>query len=336
MQNILEDSRIIVNSGQKSTVTLSSRPIYVFNELDEAVKVPPMSREESQNLISQVDNRENIWLGSWPKSIQDAVLRPLFALLLGTYLRQEEKRILYSAGELISELVKHSFSQVDTNIANANRLLEKLAVLCIERSGTTILKNEVGSYDEIQMLIESRLIVENSGTIAFALPILNEWFAAQSLSKGHPLSERLLRDEKTLEKWSYPLIIFIAIFNHEQVSTILSPLCEQFPAFASQILAQGINKWRKPQYDTTLSAEFEYGNRIRSTMRAWVKGIGPLAKLIAPINDDNSLRPLGISQYDQIITFTWYHGQRTCQRSAACQIKLFCIHQNGPLLEQDI
>lgn len=309
VNNLLRDSWKIVNRQQNSTVTLASRPLPVFSRIEGEVILSSMSEEEAKSLVARIANIDTIWLGHWPRSIQDSVRRPLFALLLGTYLRNGQNSQLLSVGELIDDLVRRAFSYREDNDRNAQDLLERLAVLCIERSGTKVLKNEVGTDNEIYAIVASRLVVENSKTVGFALPILTEWFAAQSLAKGIPQPEQLLLNEQTIEKWRYPLVILVANFSHPQVSSMMSPLCARFPGFAAKVIAEGISTWGEPEYDAYLTVE-EYGERIRSTMETWVTGIGPLAELIAPANKDGTLRPLCIAQQEQHLTFAWYRGEQ--------------------------
>src|SRR5437762_1012381 len=52
----------------------------------------------------------------------------------------------------------------------------------------------------------------------------------------------------------------------------------------------------------------ESGRRIVSSMRSWLRGHGPLGRLIAPIRDDGTLYPLGIRTRSPFLEVFWYSG----------------------------
>ncbi|MFB8791800.1 MAG: hypothetical protein U7123_23890 [Potamolinea sp.] len=241
----------------------------------------------------------------WPQAVQDAIHRPLFAVLLGIYLHEVGMTVPKSLGELLSSLVERALQRQRIDIDKANHLLQKLAALSIEYGGGAVFAGDVASSAELQPLINSRLVVERGRAIGFPLPILTQWFAAQSLVTGNPEPEDLISDFEQLERWRYPLIIAIATFGDNEVSRLLRPIAENHPAFAAEIVKEGLATWFR---DVALPPPLESGRRIRIAMQAWVKGIGSLAQLIAPVREDGTLPPIGVHTDGGRLSTAWYDG----------------------------
>lgn len=89
----------------------------------------------------------------------------------------------------------------------------------------------------------------------------------------------------------------------------LAPLVEQYPALTARIVDEGLAKWSLIKDGPTLS-RIEYGQRVRQTMQSWVKGIGPLAQLVAPVREDGTLRSLGVRSLNgRDFAHYWYYGK---------------------------
>lgn len=308
--DLLNEARILVNAWRESTVVITSRPIPILVESEEAVRVPPLSDKDAYALIERFSKRAitPYVAYKWPESIHDAVHRPLFAVLLGIYLRDRNMMAPNSTGELLSNLVERSLRQARANNSNVEQL-QRLAVLSTDRSRGLVSKTEVASTSELQMLLDSGLVVEDAGTISFPLPILSQWFAAQSLAAGIPEPNDLINDPEKLERWRYPLAIFVGSFDHDRVSKLLAPLAENHPAFAAEIVNEELARtsWNYTN-KVSLPPSHECGQRIQTAMRGWVKGIGSLSKLIAPVREDGTLMPIGIKADEGGVTTAWYHG----------------------------
>lgn len=306
---ILNESRLFANTWPNSRIVLTSRPIPTFDRIEEVVHVPPLTEEEAYSLIGELAGTSvSAGIASgWPKSIRDAIRLPLFAILLGNYLGAEDMRVPRSKGELISHLVERALKQGSKDLGHVVSLLCRLAALSIDRSGSPVSSAEVAPGEDLTSLLDSGLVVEHSGTISFALPILTQWFAAKSLGKGFPSVGELLNDPQRLEAWRYPLIIFVATSSHEQVTALLEPLTRQHPGFVSSIISDALASWGLSEEVLPPPAR-ECGQRIRSAMKAWVEGIGPLAPLTAPVREDGTLLPIGIRVHGAWLIAGWHYG----------------------------
>lgn len=306
---LLNEARILVGTWPKTTMVIASRPIPGLAEAEETIQVPRLSEGEAHALVSQFAGHPVVagTVLGWPKSVQDAVRRPLFAILMGIYLREERMRAPRSAGELLFSLVERALTRAQVDLPNAKRVLQRLATFSINRSGGPVPAVEIASKAELQPLLDSGLVIERSGSLAFPLPILTQWFAAQSLAAGTPRPDDLTSDPQQLEDWRYPLIIFAGTFSHDQVSRLLAPIAEKHPALAAKIVNEGLASWGLAE-DVPPPPPLECGGRVRTAMRAWARGIGPLARLVAPVRQDGMLLPIGVRTDGMWLTTAWYHG----------------------------
>lgn len=308
---LLNEARVLVNAQLKNTVVITSRPIPTLIESEEAIQVASLSSEEAYALVERLSGRKitPYPVLKWPESVHDAIHRPLFAVLLGIYLRDQDMMAPESPGKLLSNLVERSLRQARANNPNIEQLLQRLATLSTDRTKGLVFKTEVALPSELQILLNTGLVVEDAESISFALPILTQWFAAQSLAAGIPEPNDLTSDPQRLERWRYPLAIFVGSFDHDRVSKLLAPLAEKHPAFAAQIVNEELARtgWNYtepfsiPQLD-------ECGQRIRATMQAWINGIDPLFQFIAPVREDGTLLPNGIDIGDLWLRTGWYYG----------------------------
>lgn len=308
---LLSESRFLANLWPHTRVIITSRPMPILEDVEECVHVPPLTEKTALQLMSRVLGEE-LTLGtyySWPEPVREAVRRPLFALLLAGVLRDRE-RIPSSKGELISRLVDRALQRSDRVDNGYFDKYVTLARLITDRGGGSVTWSELlTDRKELDALLDSRLVVRRADTLAFALPILTQWFAAQSLAKGEPNIEDLLADPERLERWRYALTVFVGTFGHDIVSRMLAPLVRENPGFAAEIVTDGISAWGPGSL--SLPTALECGQQIRSAMESWLCGLGPLAQLMTNYVDlDGRVRTLGVRKHEEILITAWYHGSK--------------------------
>ncbi|MBH8578241.1 hypothetical protein I8752_35920 [Nostocaceae cyanobacterium CENA369] len=310
--HLLNEARILVNTWEKTTLVITSRAIPALSKVEEAVQVPPLTENEAYALVERISKQPipPYVSSQWPESIRHAIRRPLFAVLLGVYLKNQGTIASTSPGDLLSNLVERSLEKARANNSNVEQLLLCLAAQATDCSIGVVSKTDIGgTTSEFQMLLNTGLVVENAGTIGFPLPILTQWFAAQSLAAGIIDPNDLKLEPQRLERWRYPLAIFVGNYSYEQVSKVLVPLVQKHPAFISEIVKEelAITRWNVTQ-SVPLPLSLEFGRRIRTAMQAWIDGIAPLSKLIAPVREDNTLLPIGVDADEMYLTTGWYCG----------------------------
>ena len=312
--DLLDEARVLVRAWDNTTIVITSRPIRTLTEAQDVtqVPVPELTISQTCTLISQVAEQPitEYEVLKWSPSLQSVIKLPLFALLVADYLKAEDIRVPQSTGELLNHLIDESLGKDVADRESANRLLQTLAIRCMEYGGLVHPTEVIASRADLLPILSSRLVTEKQGKIGFALPILNEWFAAQSLIAGNPDPALLAQDAEQLVSWRYSLIMAIATSGHDQVSKFLTPIVKNHPAFAAELVSEAL---ASRFIDMPPPPWRICGQRIRETMQAWAIGLDqppqqPLAQLIAPVRQDGLIREIGIRSEAGKLTIGWYQG----------------------------
>lgn len=291
---ILREARIIVKVWEKTTIIITSRPVPDFAEAEESVIVPPLSNEEAYTLINRLAGKTVTCMAqNWAESVLNAIHRPLFAVLVGIYLRDQNGRLPRSKEHLLSSLVERSLRLVHLEEKRIVQLLQQLAIFSVDCGGAPVPVNKVASWFERQELLKSGLVIEHSEHLRFSLPILTQWFAKESLATGKPDPNELASEIERLERWRYPLILATATLDIDKVSRFLVAIAERYPAIAAEIVNEALVD-RNITNETSLPRSLELGRQVRTAMQAWINGIASIAQLIAGVREDGTLPPIGV------------------------------------------
>lgn len=307
--NILENMRIATERWNNLRIILTSRPLSIINTINETVFMKGLSESEALELINYINHQDKHFnFYSFPKAISVVIQRPLFAILLGLYLSKKNSLIPTSSGELLSYLIENALEKVEINDSHIKQLLMNLAMLSTCKGNVPVKKSEVGDIIEIRNLLNTGIVIEENGYLTFVLPILNQWFAAKSLSENM-ININLIIDSGNLDYWKYPLIILNTIFKEDEIDNILSVIVEKEPGFASILIEESIRKWGIHTELTSMST-IECGEKIRLTMSSWIKPLGILAEIIAPVDNDLNVLPIGVKKDNEWLTTSWYRGTK--------------------------
>ena len=307
---ILDEVRVLVESWPGSRALVTSRALPVPTPIEEERPLPPLSSRAADDLIARVSGRGGTPALStgWAQPVQEAIVRPLFAILLGGYLREQTPEVPRSLGDLIGLLVARSLLAAGLDDRQAQPILQRLAVAITQRGGGRIQANEVGDPDALKDLASAGLVVMDDGLVEFPLPILQQWFSAHALGEGLVSPSEIARSGAMLDRWRYALVVAAGLFDHDRATDLLAPLARKHPGFVSQIVGEGLTKWglddAVPAASGTDAAE-----RIRQAMDALVSGLGPLAKLIAPLQRSGDLRPVAARISGARVAVGWYRGR---------------------------
>ncbi|MFN0155750.1 MAG: hypothetical protein ACKVUT_15360 [Gaiella sp.] len=306
---LLERSRALVRTWPCSTALVTSRQLPFLVNKGDTVRMPELGASETMALVSRVAGREIAPVAShgWPEPIRESVKRPLFAILLGIAIRVNGYAPS-TPGELIAQLVSHLLPGLGVEGFEA---LTRLAILSTDRGGAPVRASSLGG---IRALLESRstrLVTAEAATLAFPLPILAQWFAAQALLDSKVTIEELTNDPSRLEKWRYPLAVFAARAGSEQIDPLFTHLTENDPSFASRVLDDGAREFYGDDGDgrqepTPSSAQA--AARLRAAYETWDTALTPAAEMLLPRKMDHSLATVAATAHDDSLMHGWHTG----------------------------
>jgi hypothetical protein len=303
---LFEQARVLARTWPGSRVLLTSRPLSVIEDAEELACLPALDLPVAAELVGRVAGVDVTlgWQAGWPENIRQAVQIPLFAVLLGSYLRRHGGAVPGSRGELLRSLVEQAVGRVEGDV---KPMLRKLAVLSLGRGGGPVPEGEVLGTEDPARLEETRLVVRRERTLVYPLIVLAQWFAAESLIDGDPAPEQLAADAGRLEVWRYPLAIAIGIYGYQQVSALLGPLAATHAGFASQVVEEGLAKWSQAEEVTAPSA-LDCAQQVRDASEQWVEGAASLKDLFWPVVRDGQLAPTGAHVNGAWLTTGFYVG----------------------------
>ena len=310
---LVKEARILAGTWLNTTVVVAGRPLPELADDRERVEVPELTEDEAYALIGAITGEEPTVAIThrWPESVKEAIRRPLFAVLMASDMRERGSYNPRSTAEMLTALVERALRRSGNAVSTAR--LRELAVAVMDRGGTPVPQAEAGTGESVSEMLGTGLVVRRGNAVAFPLRILAEWFAAQALEHGLVDVRDLASDLARLEGWRYPLAMAVGNFGYERVTEVLRPVVEAAPAFASQIVETGLERgyvsFRMRREGPPMSPD-EFARRLREAMSSWVRGIGPLAPLIAPVREDGSLSTLGVSgSAEQVFERSWYRGE---------------------------
>jgi len=298
--SLLNAARVAVETWPRTRIVMTSRPLAPLDRIEETVRLPLLEEEDSLALVERVSGSRATGYG-WPTSVKDAVRRPLFAILLGAWLRTRGGTPR-STGEMLRSLIERAIPDDDPE---TRALLRRLARASTDRGDAPVPIAEVADRERLPSLRDSGLVVEREGRVSFGLPILTQWFGAQSLATGEPGIEALLADPPRLDRWRYALIIAIGELSFEQASGLLDPIARANPGVASDMVHEALRDYADADERLVAPAAIPAAEAIRAAAESWLAGFGPLAPLVGIARADGSPLPLGAASFDDSLMTMW-------------------------------
>jgi hypothetical protein len=296
--SVLSAARIAVETWPNTRIVITTRPLAAFNGVEERVRLPLLGESASLDLV-QIVAKTRV-ASRWPPAVRDAIRRPLFAILLGLWLRSRPESSPRSTGEMLRRLVDRALAERGAPEAEVFRRLARLATDAGEAPVRAV---DVGTRDQVDRLRESGLVVERDGTVSFGLPILTQWFAAQALAQREVSIAQLLANESRLDLWRYALVIAVGALSLEQASELLEPLVLHDPGFVSEVLHEAVEDYGSEPI--ALGDAIEIGTAIRIAAAAWLGGLSSIAPLMAISRSDSTPVCIGVSVFGESVTAMW-------------------------------
>ena len=242
--DLLLQARTIAGAWHNTLVLISSRPSAALDDAEETRRLGALSEAEVESLLTRTLGRPlrfNL-MEKLSEPVKSAIQRPLFALLLSTYLRAHDTHVPRSVGELITDLVERSFQLSKLTESMQQASLYRLARQISDNGGKPVPSREFAARTVVDELLRSHLVVERNRLLSFSDPLFLHWFAAQALLADPGIVGILCEKPRHLESWKYPLAIAIAQASILQAAAIFQPLIAADIVFAVEVLRTRCNE----------------------------------------------------------------------------------------------
>lgn len=307
---IIDESRIAIERWPNLRIMITSRPLSIVSNAEETVYLKDLSDGQIKTILEIISDREIYSLHSFnfTKSIREALRKPLFTIVMGIYLRNQNRELPKTNGQLLVYLIEQSLEKARIKEVLLDQFID-LAIKSTHKGNKSILKTEIGPPETIKELVNSGIVIENNDYISFILPILAQWFAAKALYEKKVNIDDILVTENSLDYWKYAIIISITISNQKEIDALFNKIIEKDPGFATVILEESVANWSIHSEEITDSSR-ECGMKIRFAMESWIQILGSLANIISPVIN-GKLMPVGVLKQREYLNSAWYRGSET-------------------------
>jgi hypothetical protein len=297
------DAKVFTTAHPRSRVLLTTRQGAISLSVD-AVPVPELTAEEAESLISRLSEGSRAYTYNWPESLRTSIKRPLFAMLAGA---QRGDNRLSTPASLIRTAAEHGArGTVDTGI------LRKLAT-ALTRAGKAVdpliaLPGISGAG-----LRASRLIVFEGVRCRFALPVFQQWFAAEALLTGEVSLDEVTADLLSFAKWRYALAACLSSGTRESTDPIMNRVAQWNPGAIGWLVKESLPSTLGTGDGATVDAWRVEAQRIWTATKSICEGLGtPATRLVRPtraldpgLQDPFGLLSLNLQTDDRRIAQNW-------------------------------
>lgn len=300
---LLRQARVLTGTWPSTTVLLTSRPVPVLNEAPEHRPLPPLDAEQQNDCVA-IGAGEEVGpasLHSLPEPVRATLGQPLFALLTGVWMR-DRSEAPRAPIDLMVMLGERAGREPGLDQAQ----LRALAVRSVERDLAPIPPADVLAGAPREPLLATGMVTERAGGVAFVLPALAQWFAAQALLLEEVAPHQLLEVPEDLELWRYPLGLALALGSADQAAGLLRPVLAVEAGFALRVLETAFGQ--AILGGATPPSWREGGRQIRQALQALADALGPLAPLVADTDQVGQLGPMAVGSGERHLTVAFWHG----------------------------
>ena len=284
-----------------------TRPLPGLKSAEDPFVLPECNEEEFLFIASKIAGRKVNRVEIPFREYQSRL--PLFATMVGAYLRQPMPMQGRTPSQIVSEMVRRVLDDSLDNLGGTEELLKKLAVASIT-SGEGVEKALVASKASDQAhMVDTRIVVEDGGKFDFTLAIFREWFAARALVER---SVSLDDIELNSDRWVIPLAIAINSENQNIGRAIMVKIASEDPGSAGLVLEEVKHNWStgEPAESLLSGTSMKIGTSIRDAMENWKEGLGPLMPALGMLDQSGNIPTLGIDARPGWITTSWYRGEK--------------------------
>ncbi|OJT23739.1 hypothetical protein BO221_17315 [Archangium sp. Cb G35] len=280
-RDFLEQARLLVRLWPLTRCLLTARPSDLRGHPEEEhVSMPLLTNEEVKALAERIAGVSG-WTG-WPSSVWETARRPLFTIVAASLNKTPGRFIPRTTAEFLEALVQRALERTGQLENDAQAGLRRLASLTLT-SGGTIAQGEYGVDEDIQRLLATRLVVRRGRTLAFTLPIIEQYFGGQALLTGTVKAETIWASLESFDLWHDAVVLAVGSGSWEQVSTLLTGLAGRYPGAAAWVVHKALSE-NGPVFKEdienapALPPGAECARRLHGALTSWVQALGPLGE----------------------------------------------------------
>ncbi|HEY9470899.1 MAG TPA: hypothetical protein VIQ76_14940 [Propionibacteriaceae bacterium] len=274
---LLAQARIFANTYRSVRIVCAARPDIIERNDKNVVRIPVLDQAESALLIALLTGKDRIDMRGWGQELSDAASRPLFALLIADELMQGGTPGP-PYGLVTSVILRALHRPTDRRLTQSedlNALLRRLAVSSV--SGLP-LNPIIGDLVERSRLFATRLVIDKrDGSLSFALPLLEQFFAAQAIIRGEISLEEIASTMNIFGRWRYPLAFAVVMAQPEVADRLMSSVARWNPGAASWIVDQATTNrgiLGRQQEEVEADKLARAMPRVEQAFRTWAESVG--------------------------------------------------------------
>lgn len=296
------DAHVFVAGDPRSKFVLTTRE-GVLLPGDDDVAVPELTDDEARDLVEGLaSHRHATW--SWSSELSESVRRPFFALAAGS--------VIASGGaptgqvELLVKLVQRALTKglTATGSSEMYTAMGKAAIGLTRSAGL----NDGLTFQERQLILTTRLVllVKEGGPVRFALPIFEQWFAAEVLTNDDGVLAEALAGPGAFDRWRWVIAIALLGADAVRCDELMSAALNLNPGAGAWLVEQVAPRQRLwgdgngPALDPAESRA-----RLRAATRSWLNALGDLAPKVLPVHSHADPFRLGLNVDGRRLSISW-------------------------------
>ncbi len=284
---LLNEARCLVHGRNNCQIVATARPGLQLSP-EEKITYPPLDDQEAEALVGRLGVHPSL-LRHGPESVNEMLRLPLF-LIIAAVRQLAGAEIPRSEGTFLQALADGALQRSHAPQDQARQALLTLARLSTDLGGP-VPAAELGGDDAVRSVLETRLVVRANRALKFALPVIEQYFAAQSVLESGA-GDLNLEDVRQLDQWRYPLLLAVTIGSWQQVTRLLDHLTMSQPGLASWLVTEALPR-RGYGGDAVLPGSLECARRLRHSLTAWLDALGPLGRMLGLTDSTGRPRTVG-------------------------------------------
>jgi hypothetical protein len=164
------------------------------------------------------------------------------------------------------------------------------------------------TFREREQAVSTRLVNRGEGgPVTFALPVFEQWFAAQALLTSPPTIAEALANPQSFDRWRWAIAIAVMSGDDHQVDDLIEACLRMNPGAGAWVVAQVEQGWGRVMRsgDGMLLDPSTSPRRLLRATRTWVEAIGDLAPGVFPIASASDPIRLGVRVRGDTLYRAW-------------------------------